>query len=56
MQGLLSWVFFLVATVVMSAGVAMAASGKGMWLLVVSFLAYLLLFIKLGCLPSSSSH
>jgi hypothetical protein len=53
MKSLLTWVFFLGSTVVMAAGVAMAVHGKGMALMVVSFLVYLGLFIKYGCLPSS---
>ena len=53
MKGLLPWVFFLGCTVVMAAGIALAVNGKGMGLMLGSFLVYLALFIKFGCLPSS---
>jgi len=37
----------------LAAGVALAVNGKGMAVMLISFLVYLGLFIKLGCLPSS---
>lgn len=49
MKTLLTWLFFLGSTAVMAAGIAMAVNGKGMWLMILSFVAYLVLFIKFGC-------
>ncbi len=53
MKSLLTWAFFVGSTVLMAAGIAMAVNGKGASLMLISFLVYLGLFIKLGCLPSS---
>lgn len=53
MKTLLTWGFFLGFAALMAAGVALAVNGKGMAVMLVSFLVYLGLFIKLGCLPSS---
>lgn len=53
MKSLLTWAFFLGFTVLMAAGIALAVNGKGLWLMLVSFLAYSVLFIKFGCLPSA---
>ena len=53
MKTLLTWGFFLGFAALMAAGVALAVNGKGMAVMLISFLVYLGLFIKLGCLPSS---
>lgn len=53
MKTLLSWGFFVGFAVLLAAGVALAVNGKGMAVMLISFLVYLGLFIKLGCLPSS---
>lgn len=53
MKTLLSWAFFLGFAALMAAGIALAVNGKGMAVMLISFLVYLGLFIKLGCLPSS---
>jgi short subunit fatty acids transporter len=53
MKTLLSWGFFLGFAALLAAGVALAVNGKGMAVMVISFLVYTGLFIKLGCLPSS---
>jgi hypothetical protein len=53
MKSLLTWGFFLGSTAVMAAGIALAVNGKGIWLMVVSFLVYTALFVKYGCLPAS---
>ncbi len=53
MKTLLSWGFFVGFALLLAAGVALAVNGKGMAVMLISFLVYLGLFIKLGCLPSS---
>jgi hypothetical protein len=55
-KGLSAFIFFLVFTVLIAAGIIMGVHGRsGGWLLtMVSCLAYLGLFIKAGCLTSSS--
>ena len=37
-------------------GILVAARGGSLWLLVVAFLAYVVAFGKIGCLPPSKSH
>jgi len=53
MKTLLSWGFFLGFAALLAAGVALAVNGKGIAVMLISFLVYIGLFIKLGCLPSS---
>ncbi|MFO1458149.1 MAG: hypothetical protein U1G08_01980 [Verrucomicrobiota bacterium] len=50
MKGILALLFFLVCTAVGATGVVLAASGKGLGLLVVSFVVYLGILVKWGCL------
>lgn len=54
-KGLAALAFFLVFTVLIGTGLALGVNGHpaGWWLLGLSFLAYLGLFIKGGCLTSS---
>lgn len=42
--------FFLLFSILLGVGAVMASSGKGVWLLVVSFVAYLVLFVRKGCM------
>ena len=51
-NGIKTLLFFLFWTLIGSIGMVMAVNGKGSWLLVVSFLAYLGMFVKWGCLDS----
>lgn len=53
MKSLLTWAFFLGCAALMAAGIALAVNGKGLWLMLASFLVYTVLFIKFGCLPSA---
>ena len=49
-KGILALLFFLVCTAVGATGVVLAASGKGLGLLVASFVVYLGILVKWGCL------
>jgi len=51
-NGIKTLLFFLFWTLIGSIGMVMAVNGKGSWLLVVSFLAYIGMFVKWGCLDS----
>jgi len=51
-NGIKTLLFFLFWTLIGCIGMVMAVNGKGSWLLVVSFLAYLGMFVKWGCLDS----
>lgn len=50
MKALLATAFFIIATVVLGVTCYMAAAGKGALPLVISFVAYLLMFVRLGCM------
>ena len=49
MKALSAFLFYLVATVVLAAGIALLVSKGWPWLLLVGFVAYVGLFIKYGC-------
>lgn len=53
-NGLKTIVFFLVFTVLLAAGLAKGVKGEawGWWLMILSLIAYLGLFIKFGCRTS----
>jgi len=51
-NGIKTLLFFLFWTLIGSIGMVLAVNGKGSWLLVVSFLAYLGMFVKWGCLDA----
>ena len=53
MKFLLSIAVYLVIGLVLGFGILLAVKGQPM-LLIVSFLAYVLAFAKLGCLPKQS--
>ena len=53
MKFLLAIIAYLVIGVVLGAGILLAVKGSP-WLLVVGFLAYVVAFGKLGCLPGKS--
>ena len=48
-------VAYLLIGLVLGAGIYEAVQGH-LWLLAVAVLAYILSFVKLGCLPSRKSH
>lgn len=53
MKGFSAFLVFLVKTLLLGAGVVLAAHGKGIWLLLVSIAVFSFLFIKLGCLGNA---
>jgi hypothetical protein len=53
MKFLLAIVAYLVIGLVLGWGILLAVKGAP-WLLIVGFLAYVLAFAKVGCLPSKS--
>ncbi|MBL9172532.1 MAG: hypothetical protein JNL10_03270 [Verrucomicrobiales bacterium] len=53
MKGILALLFFLVFTAIGAAGVVLAASGKGLGLLIATFVVYLGILIKWGCLSEA---
>ncbi len=53
MKFLFAIVAYLVIALVLGWGIALAVKGDP-WLLIVGFLAYVLAFAKLGCLPKKS--
>ena len=52
MKGIGTVLFFAFWTLLGAIGMVMAVQGKGPWLLAVSFLAYLGMFVKWGCISS----
>ena len=55
MNLLLAIVAYLVMGFVLGLGILLSMKGN-LWLLIVSTLAYIVLFGKIGCLPKKSSH
>ncbi len=55
MKFLLAIVAYLLISFVLGWGVLLLMHGNP-WLLIASFLAYVVAFAKLGCLPGKSSH
>ena len=55
MKGLLATAFFLISTIILGVTCYMAAAGKGALPLLVAFLAYLVMFVRLGCIRPSIS-
>ena len=53
MKLLLAIVAYLVIGLVLGVGILLAVKGS-YWLLIISFLAYVVAFGKLGCLPGKS--
>ena len=49
MKAFLAFMFFAVFTVVLAAGIVLAATKGALWLLIVGFLAYMALLTKFGC-------
>jgi hypothetical protein len=49
MKSFLAFVFFLVFTIVLAAGIVLAATKGALWLLILGTLAYLGLCVKFGC-------
>jgi hypothetical protein len=50
MKALLATAFFIVSTIVLGVFCYMAAAGKGSLPLLVAFVAYLVMFVRLGCM------
>jgi len=56
-KGIGALAFFFFWTVLGAAGVVLAVKGHGLWLLAISFLVYLGMLIRWGCLAEShESH
>jgi hypothetical protein len=53
MNFFLAIVAYLVIGAVLGLGILLAAKGN-LWLLIISFIAYVVLFAKIGCLPKKS--
>ena len=49
MKPLLSFLFFLISTIVLATGLWMSVDRGASWLLVVGVVGYLGLFVKYGC-------
>lgn len=49
-------VAYLVIGAVLGVGIWLAVAKGNLWVLAVSFLAYVVAFAKIGCLPSKSEH
>lgn len=52
-KGIQATLFFVLWTVVGAAGVVVAVAGKGPWLLIATFVVYLGILIKWGCLADA---
>jgi len=50
MKGLLATAFFLISTIILGVTCYMAAAGKGALPLLIAFTAYLVMFVRLGCM------
>lgn len=51
-NGTKTLLFFLFWTLLGSVGMVFAVQGKGLWLLAISLLVYIGMFVKWGCLGS----
>lgn len=56
MKGLAATAVFLIKGVLLAGGVAMAANGKGVALLVVALVVLGGLFVKFGCIDNAPKH
>ncbi len=59
MKGFSAFLFFVAESVLLAAGIARAANGKGLGLLIVAVVVTGVLFVKLGCLdnaPKEDAH